>query len=154
MFDIFIVGVKMENYFALLPIEIVYDKILPFTYKPQPSNLLEDLRSYYHTTKRVKAAYKEYWSHETSTTNIVADLDWLSNDIARFLNDDKPIAFGFVKFYKNVFKRLYMNKNRPLDKISFPYLFNSNYSDIKVSIGLMTPSERELLETFLGAIII
>lgn len=140
----------MQSCLPLLPIGIVRDKIIPFTYCPQPTVLLEDLRSYHLTTARAKALYREKWPAELWDEDGITDLDWLSNDICRFLNNDRPTAFGFMDFYKNVFKRLYKNRDRPIDKVSLPCLFNDSYSDIKVSIGLMTIDERRLLETFLG----
>jgi len=79
---------------------------------------------------------------------------WLSNDICRFLNDDQPTMYGYVAFYRVIFRRLYMNHTKDLQMIRPPAEFGDDgdmFSDIKVSIGLLNPTERLRLERFLDS---
>ena len=46
---------------SLIPIDIVRDKILPFTYRPQAAVLLDDVRSYYATITHVHNLYLVRW---------------------------------------------------------------------------------------------
>jgi hypothetical protein len=133
-----------------IPIDIIREYIIPYTYRPQSKELCEDVRSYTETRKYLLDMYsKEY-------ENINEDKEWLSNDISRFMNQDQPTMFGFVDFYIQFFKRLYMLRNMSREKIiSF---FNSSEfymfpSDINRNIGLMLPFEREDLKMFLYKII-
>ena len=43
--------------FDKLPIEIIREKIIPYTYEPQPKEVLEDIISYYE----VKNLLKDYY---------------------------------------------------------------------------------------------
>ena len=135
-----------------LPSAVVRDRVLPFTYCPQPAALCEDLRSYHRTTSHVKTLYGTRFPTVAATAEEESDLAWLSNDICRFLNNDQPTMLGYVAFYRGVFQRLYMNHIKDLSAVRGPPLCGAdNFNDIKVSIGLLLPKERQRLETFLGA---
>lgn len=142
----------MTSIFHIIPNDIFRDKILPYTYLVQPYTLLEDIRSYHTTNLRIRDLYaKRFPADRTSIPNYESDHAWLSNDINRFLNQDIPLMYGFVQFYKDVFRRLYMN--RFSSPPNLPDIFSDEYfTDIKVSLALLVPSERKQLETFLGAI--
>ena len=136
-----------------LPNDILRDCVLPYSYRPQPAELLTDLLSYHRTLATVKALYRERFPTEPSTAAEDSDLAWLSNDICRFLNNDQPTMFGYVAFYKEVFQRLYMNRAKALADVHVPCLYgDEHFHDITVSIGLLRPDERQQLEAFLGAV--
>jgi len=140
----------MNAYISRIPKDIVRDQIIPYTYCPQPTALLEDLRSYHLTMSRAKALYREKLPTESYTDVDNSDMAWLCNDICRFLNNDQPTMFGIVEFYKTVFRRLYMNQSKLLDDVPIPYILSDNCKEINVSIGLLLVDERRNLETFLG----
>jgi len=128
---------------SLIPIDIVRDKILPFTYRPQAAALLDDVRSYYATITHVHNLYIVRWGEDY--------LDWLSNDVCCFMNNYEPTMHGIVEFYRMVFMRLYMNQSMMLCSVNVPCLVCENCNDIKVSIGLLNPVERiRLVEFFEG----
>ena len=135
-----------------IPRDILRDCILPYLYRPQPAALRDDLRSYHHTTRTVRALYAQRFPTGPGTFPEDSDRAWLSNDICRFLNNDQPTMLGYVAFYKRVFQRLFRNRTRPLSSVCLPALFDDSMRDIKVSIGLMLPKEREQLHTFLARI--
>lgn len=135
-----------------IPPDIVRDRILPYLYRPQPNALRDDLRSYHHTMRAVHALYAERFPTGPNTSSDDSDRAWLSNDISRFLNNDRPIMLGYVDFYRRVFQRLFRNQARPPRNVCLPALFNDDASDIKVSIGLLLPSERDQLQAFLAEI--
>ena len=140
----------MEEYLTMIPQDIVRDIIIPMTYCRQPVELLEDISSYYLTMTRVKALYKRKWPSLVLLDNADSYLAWLSNDICRFLNDDRPMCEGIIHSYKNVFRRLYMNRNKEVSVVDIPDVLCDDYHDIKMSIGLLSVNERQKLETFLG----
>ena len=132
-----------------IPTEIVRNYILPFTYCIQPIQLREDILSYHKTIQNVKDIYHQKFPPEIYTLEEESDLAWLSNDICRFLNNEQPMMYGIVDFYKTVFQRLYRNQKKSLKEVIIPYSMEDNFNDIKVSIGLLTPEERLKLEKFL-----
>ena len=131
------------NNIRRLPTDIIRDRILPLTYQPQPDALLHDIRSYYDTIHYAYDIYK----------NVDDAVDWLSNDICRFMNDDQPTMYGIVDFYKKVYKRMYMNQTSRLPDINIIGLEdNEDCRNINMSIGLLTQVERCLLILFLNSI--
>jgi hypothetical protein len=139
----------MEKYLAMMPRDIVRDKIIPMTYCPQPTKLLKDISSYYETMSRVQALYREKWPPDIFVGE-ESYLAWLSNDICRFLNEDRPTCEGIIASYKKVFRRLYMNRNKEIRAITIPDMLSEDFHDIKVAVGLMLVPERRKLEIFLG----
>ena len=144
-----------NNYYSkmnTLPIEIVRDTIIPFTYCPISPELKKDLLSFHKTNDKIRKIYALQFPPNKTIPDGDGDLAWLSNDITRFINNDVPLLSGYVTFYKEVFKRLYMNKNKTLQNVKLPNLYNyENFNDIKTTLGLLTPEERDKLEVFLGA---
>ena len=135
---------------------ILRDRILPYTYRPQPAALRDDLLSYHRTVATVKAVYRDRFPTEPSTPAWQTPPAWLSNDICRFLNNDQPTMLGYVEFYKRVFQRQYLNRSRSLSAVCLSPGSSSPMETlmirvINVSIGLLLPGERWLLEVFLGA---
>ena len=139
----------MDKYLAMMPRDIVCDEIIPMTYCPQPAELLTDICSYDGTMSRVKALYREKWLPDIFV-GYDSYLAWLSNDICRFLNEDRPTCEGIIDSYKKVFRRLYMNRNKEIRAIAIPDMLSEDFKDIKVAVGLMLVRERRKLEIFLG----
>jgi hypothetical protein len=141
----------MISYLDFIPQCIIRDIIIPYTYCTQPAALLEDLRSYYLTMSWMKDLYREKCPICDEEESDMALL-WMRCDICMFLNNDQPTMFGIVEFYRIVFRRMYMNQSKLLcDVVLDGGLSHSseNFNDIKVSIGLLNPTERLRLEGFL-----
>ena len=135
-----------------LPLEIVRDNIMPYTYQPMSDELKKDLLSYHKTNAKIRHIYAMQFPPDTTTSSDESDVAWLSNDISRYLNNDIPLMCGYATFYKTVFRRMYMNKDKKLQDVRVPSLIgDEHFQDIKTSVGLLTPSERDILEKFLGA---
>jgi hypothetical protein len=135
----------------LLPVDLFRDRILPYTYRTQPTALQQDLFSYHRTIAHVKTIYGTRYPTTETTLEDESDMAWLSNDICRFLNNDQPTMLGYVEFYRAVFQRLYMNHKKEFPDVRLPPpIGDVHFNDIKVSIGLMLPLERQQLERFLS----
>ena len=142
----------MNQLIARLPPDIVNDYILPFTYSPQPTELCQDICSYYQTMKNTRDMYSRAFPTLPSTPTGDTDIAWLSNDICRFLNNDLPTLYGYTQFHREVYQRMYRNRTKPLEAIPAYINFVDRYlfpSDIKIVIGLLQPNERLDLEKFL-----
>lgn len=129
-----------------IPEDLIRDHILPFTYSPQSSHLCDDIRSYHKTMLSITNIYNTGFTRDP--------IEWLSNDICRFLNNDKPTMYGYVEFYITVFQRIYMYNNLDLDivrkKVTLMEDTDSLFPrDIKIVVGLLQPTERNELKQFL-----
>lgn len=134
-----------------LPIDVIREHILPYTYEPQSQELCEDIRNYYevsnHLSEKYQQIYKDGYTNE--------DKEWLLNDIERFMNEDKPTMFGYVEFYTKFFQRIYMLQNATRDQV-IEFLKSPKYypftREIYRNIGFMKPYERDKLKAFLATI--
>ena len=67
-----------------IPRDVFRDRILPYTYRPQPTALRDDRLSYHGTMAKVKTLYGKRFPTGPATPAEDSDLAWLSNDICRF----------------------------------------------------------------------
>ena len=67
--------------FDKLPIEIIREKIIPYTYEPQPKELLEDIISYYE----VKNLLKDYYINMSKLYDLTSAQERFKIHIAEFL---------------------------------------------------------------------
>lgn len=137
---------KLSQLLQKLPIEIIRENILPFSYSPQNIHLLDDIESFVSSRDYLIDLYSNSWA------NINHNLFWLSNDISRFLNDNISSSNGFSLNNIDKWRRLYMFRDKS-DYVIISFL--SNYSkrksivDINISLGILTPHERTRLIDFL-----
>ena len=102
---------KME--LSNIPMDIFRDKIMPFVYCIQPDSLLNDIKSFYNTKEKIENIYSSLYSTYLSTSEDDNSSAWLSNDIARFLNDDKPTIILKAGVYNEEIKSdIYENINK------------------------------------------
>ena len=131
----------------MLPKELI-NTIISYTLSPQPPELLNDVRSCVKTTNVIYDYYNKMYPISREDAK-----EWISNDIYRFLNNDIPTIHGLQELYLSVFRRWYMNTSKDLDTMR-TYITRIDVdmfpNDIKVSIGLLTPYERDELIVFLG----
>ena len=52
----------LEKYLGLLPIDLIIDRILPYTYRPQNPELMTDMRHFFESRKTVFESEKHWWS--------------------------------------------------------------------------------------------
>jgi hypothetical protein len=129
-----------------IPEDIIREHILPYTYTPQSCHLCEDIRNYVKTNSVLRLLYK------TRYPNDCEDLEWLSNDIGRYMNEDQAIMNGFVDFFINIYRREYMlqfqSREFLLQHIETHY-YKSYPHDINICLGLMNSEERNCLIKFI-----
>jgi len=83
-----------------LPIEVIY-KIMAYTYQPQPSFLLEDIRDFHKSREMMNDMYLKKWCHHASEFHS----DWLINDIFIYMNKSQPTMFGYCNYFRNIIYR-------------------------------------------------
>lgn len=128
-----------------LPDELIRECVLPYSYSPQPPELCADIRSFHNTYTNICEIYDLAYPVDDESK------EWLSNDIVRYLNDDFATMYGYRLFYINVYRRIYMNRQKHADNIikCIKKMEDAYPIDIKIHIALLTPQERLHLEDFL-----
>jgi hypothetical protein len=66
-----------------LPYEIIHSNIIPYTYSPQSTELLSDIRNYVETRDFISTIYFEKY-YELLPYEKDADKNWLLSDIVLF----------------------------------------------------------------------
>lgn len=135
-----------------LPLEVIREHIIPYTYSPQNNELLDDIKSFYIVRNLLLNIYYYRWK-EAFNYEENADLNWLDNDIGRFFNDDSPMMFGYTDNCIKKFQRCYMCKDKEVNfVIKKIHNIMSNYRNVKNSIniqlGLLDKEERQKLLSF------
>jgi hypothetical protein len=93
-----------EKLIHKIPSDVIRENILPYTYKPQPKELCEDIQSFFYTRNVLYYIYQcRYGDNEYES-----EIAWLENDIIRFMNDDIATMFGYSENHINKFRRLYI----------------------------------------------
>ncbi len=81
--------------------------------------------------------------------DINEDINWLSNDIICFINDDVALFSHLTPTFYNIFSRHpNLKNNQDIPNYFFQkFEKNSVHNQIRIILGLMTPDERQLLST-------
>lgn len=133
-----------------LPIEIIREHIIPYTYNCQSIELCNDIKSFNETKLYLLYLYfqKYYFIQDDNLW-----LEWLDNDILRFINTEIPDTYGLENFYLPLYRRLPLINDKS-DKFIRYYVFNymKNFEvmrHIQTNIGLLDTEEREYLIQFI-----
>lgn len=118
---------------------ILLNNILKYTYRLQRKELREDIINYY---KSKKTAIKLY----NNTYNPDEDgLNWLSNDIDIYCNEDIATMERLTNNYINILKRsIIFEKMNYIDITDYywKFPFRSVSRNINIIWGLLNPNER------------
>ena len=127
----------MEELIKRLPEEL-RQYILSFTYNPQSFVLLNDVQHYTRTRPIIQEWYTNRFAWEYPN----AEHDWLNNDLLGFCNEHHASMFGYRDHYIEIFKRLFLLKDKPREQV----LSKSNRYSAKTNNtiwGILTVKERE-----------
>jgi hypothetical protein len=140
-----------------IPIDIIREHILPYIYEPQSRELCDDIKSFYKCKFYLRNLYYERWKF-SFYYEPDADINWLDNDLTRFLNNDCATMLGFTNNCIQKFSRIFGLKGKNRKTIS-------NYIDkhtgcetkalnsINIQIGILTPKERQDFISFSHSLI-
>ena len=132
--------------------------ILNYVCNPQPSSLLEDIKSYHNDRFEIICFYKILFNvmvfHPEDWIN------WLSNDLYSFMNDYIPTMYGYTpNFYKKMlrvpiihpkYREMFFGKKSLDDSDytykAYKYILKLNTLPSKqifnIMFGILTPIER------------
>jgi hypothetical protein len=151
--NIFIHIITM-NIFRRLPKEIIREHILPYSYCPQSDSLCKDINTFYTTKRIVKELYETIYADFIDTED--DPMNWLDNDITRFMNNDIATMNGYTHRYLDIWSRLYYFSDKSdevIQTITSHIDHRGNVkTNINIKLGLMNNKERRMLMTFLYSI--
>ena len=124
-----------------LPMGII-QIILQYTYCPQPSKLLGDVKNYSISLNEITEKYYNYFNEIEPGEH----LNWLENNLIRYANNNRPTNLGPHIKIQDILDRSFMNL-----KLKMLPIYNNHTLNIKTIInifwGLLTIKERnEFLE--------
>jgi hypothetical protein len=120
-----------------LPMDIIINEIMPFTYTIQNKDLMQDVRSFYTDMNLLENMFYDY-------NDIV-----ISNDLILFCNNFISPLCDLDDRYEKILRRLYVFKDKKKDELrhfAFYYFHKSILvnpgNKIRFLFGLLTPLER------------
>tara|TARA_B100000424_G_C22774476_1_gene416879 strand:+ start:356 stop:778 length:423 start_codon:yes stop_codon:yes gene_type:complete len=126
------------NLFKKLPIEIIRENILPYTYNIQNPRLCLDIKSFYLTYNYLSRIFYIKYAFD--------HLDRLAKYIARFINADVPTIYGYTDNCIPIYRRLYVLKDKDYKFIRNYVWFISNHllkrNTIRNYLSILNPFER------------
>lgn len=135
-----------------LPIDIIREHIIPYTYSPQPNDLCNDIRSF----KKMYVILTELYEKLYINHHPLEDKEWLINDMERWMNNDKPTMFGYTDRYINIIRRIYSLRNKCYAELCIyadNYLNNQPIQrEIQLKLGALKENEREDMLSFIRMI--
>jgi hypothetical protein len=133
---------ELKKNIKKLPIDIIRENIIPYTYTPQSKELINDIHSFNKTKQYLKEVYYVRWKN-TFEYEIDADLNWLDNDIHRFFNEDQATMVGYKNNCIIKYKRLYILQKKQLETtIKYISKRRKAIQNINIQLGLLVPEER------------
>lgn len=130
-------NIRLDLLFTI-PIEVIINNIIPFTYSTKPKPHLDDIKSYY-VDKNVleNIFYLEYNAYV------------LSYDLIWYFNKKKIPIYFIEDYYCSILRRHFMLSNKPKNEL-FKYVFytlhrtiyNNPERVINFLWGLLNPYER------------
>ena len=101
-----------------------------------------DIKNFYITKNNGLNLYKINYENETEHY-----INFFTNDIASYLNDNISIMSGCIPKFYNTCKRLYQNKHKDKKEIILFYFKNlkkQRETELNILWGLLTPNERNI----------
>lgn len=136
----------MDILIKYIPEDIIREHILPYTYNIQSPILCSDIQNFIETKYFLINHYRSIYP-----SNKCVSLNWLINDITRFMNGGEGTMFFIKDNHIQIYKRLFMMKEKLKQEVIY-YIHMSHKSPIKYDmntrLGLLVPTEREELKTF------
>ena len=118
--------------------------IIAYTYSPQKSELLNDMKNFHDTKHQV---IKNYTSRESE----LDPYEWIMNDIFRFANEYQPTIYGFTNNFMNIFLRNPRISRETFTSYIEKFESMSCTQQINIFLSLLTIHERNnFIESFLN----
>jgi len=129
---------ELKKRISKLPLDVVMNHIIPFTYSTFPRRLLNDIKSYYKDFEILENIY-----HIEFNDTI------LLHDLLRFCNHNIAPVYGLHEKYENILRRNYYLSGKSntfiMEYIFFHFhasLLVNKVRKIRFLWGLFTPKER------------
>lgn len=137
----------METQIKRLPEEIK-NYIISYSYNVQPIELLEDIRNFVEKKLEIIIIFNNYWIIEFNGYE-GEDIDWIENDLIRFINNDIPTGHHIDVDSISIFRRFFMIFSKSFEnddlenKIRYSFNMIRKTTRVNFFLGILTPKERE-----------
>jgi len=142
--------IKFCNLLKTLPDDIIRENIIPYTLECQPKHLCDDIKSYYLAKTYLYDLYYNRWKHIFYYEDN-ADINWLSNDMLGFFNENIATMNGYTDNHLKKWRRLFFFQDKS-DLVIIDFLNNYKcrncIKDVNLQLGVLTQTEREELIEF------
>ena len=136
----------MNKLIDKLPFDVIINHILPYTYKPQPNNLLTDIRSHYADYGILDNVYMTQYNEFI-----------LLSDLIKFCGRCLNPYYGMNNKFDAILRRhiniIYKNEEKLINMVRLNFdrnIENNTERKIKFIWGLLTPFERsEFINKFI-----
>lgn len=123
-----------------LPLELE-EMIRKYTYKPQKSNLLEQIVNFKKYNDLLQKIYFSIYNHELENDSNAVE-NWIDNDISLFLNENRASMYGYVdKIYDFFSRNIIFNNKEKIEGFLDKVVFLPAKTAINIYIGLITKKE-------------
>lgn len=131
----------MNKFIVKLPQDVI-DIIIPYTYRLQNKELLDDIKNYKEIKTELFHIYYKFWILYVEDKE-PEDKNWLINDLIAYSNDYRPTMYGYTNSFYDIFHRnLQLKSNQDVDKYIINLENKQANSQINIVLGLLTPKER------------
>jgi hypothetical protein len=121
---------------------ILLNNILKYTYRLQKKELREDIINYYKSKRKAIKLYNNSFMDDNEDE---AGLNWLSNDIDAYCNQNIATMEHLSDNYINILKRsIIFEEKKYIDITNYywKFPFRDVSRNINIMWGLLTPNER------------
>ena len=134
----------MIDLIKLLPEDII-QKIISYSYSPQPKGLLEDICNYSNTLNIVGNMYYTRWIIEAGESE-PEDRNWLANDIIQYISSDDDRGAWLWLCQDHILRRLYLiNDLSKSQRYGYILAKRSAEQELRRYWGLMLLKERHAM---------
>jgi len=133
-----------------IPMDVMINHILPYTYEPQPKTLLQDIKNFVEDFNLVENCYAFDYNYILLLRDL---LTFCTNNKETFMNPSNTLLEVVKRhvLYKNISQELLVSRSRDLCYFCFVFLRQSSMNNkmerrLKMRIrflwGLLLPEER------------
>ena len=98
--------ISLQGILANMPMDIINVIFGKMSYKPQPKELMEDIRNFGLSMTMLNQLYINEFTSPDGGAGIHVPVDWLENDLWGWLNEDHALMNGFTPHIYDIWETM------------------------------------------------